>query len=50
MQKKPRCYLARKCPPKRSEGVDLLVIDEAAQVPDDPYRAVRPMLAVSNGG
>jgi hypothetical protein len=30
-------------------GVDLLVIDEAARVPDDLYRAVRPMLAVSNG-
>jgi hypothetical protein len=30
-------------------GVDLLIIDEAARVPDDLYRAVRPMLAVSNG-
>jgi hypothetical protein len=30
-------------------GVTLLVIDEAARVPDDLYRAVRPMLAVSNG-
>jgi Terminase large subunit, T4likevirus-type, N-terminal/Terminase RNaseH-like domain len=29
--------------------VDLLVIDEAARVPDDLYRAVRPMLAVSEG-
>jgi hypothetical protein len=29
--------------------VDLLVIDEAARVPDDLYRAVRPMLAVSRG-
>ena len=29
--------------------VSLLVIDEAARVPDDLYRAVRPMLAVSNG-
>src|SRR5262245_14904969 len=27
--------------------VNLLVIDEAARVPDDLYRAVRPMLAVS---
>jgi hypothetical protein len=27
----------------------LLVIDEAARVPDDLYRAVRPMLAVSRG-
>jgi len=30
-------------------GVRLLVIDEAARVPDDLYRAVRPMLAVSRG-
>src|SRR5262249_2031589 len=30
-------------------GVKLLVIDEAARVPDDLYRAVRPMLAVSRG-
>jgi hypothetical protein len=30
-------------------NVRLLVIDEAARVPDDVYRAVRPMLAVSNG-
>ena len=29
--------------------VSLLVIDEAARVPDDLYRAVRPMLAVCNG-
>jgi len=29
--------------------VSLLVIDEAARVPDDLYRAVRPMLATSNG-
>jgi hypothetical protein len=29
--------------------VRLLVIDEAARVPDDLYRAVRPMLAVSGG-
>jgi hypothetical protein len=29
--------------------VDMLVIDEAARVPDDLYRAVRPMLAVSGG-
>jgi hypothetical protein len=29
--------------------VGLLVIDEAARVPDDVYRAVRPMLAVSEG-
>lgn len=30
-------------------GVDLLAIDEAARVPGDLYRAVRPMLAVSRG-
>jgi hypothetical protein len=30
-------------------NVSLLVIDEAARVPDDLYRAVRPMLAVSDG-
>src|SRR6516164_7761883 len=29
--------------------VSLLVIDEAARVPDDLYRALRPMLAVSRG-
>jgi hypothetical protein len=29
--------------------VKLLIIDEASRVPDDLYRAVRPMLAVSNG-
>jgi hypothetical protein len=34
-----RCY----------SGVRLLVVDEASRVPDDLYRAVRPMLAVSNG-
>lgn len=30
-------------------GVTLLLVDEAARVPDDLYRAVRPMLAVSGG-
>ncbi|MGA7075641.1 MAG: hypothetical protein WBZ42_03715, partial [Halobacteriota archaeon] len=30
-------------------GVSLLVIDEAAQVNDDLYYSVRPMLAVSQG-
>jgi hypothetical protein len=34
-----RCY----------SGVTLLVIDEAARVSDELYRAVRPMLAVSRG-
>jgi hypothetical protein len=31
-------------------GVRLLVIDEAAQVGDDLYRAVRPMVGTSQGG
>src|SRR5262249_51549782 len=30
-------------------GARLLVIDEAARVPDELYRTVRPMLAVSRG-
>jgi hypothetical protein len=30
-------------------GVRLLVVDEASRVPDDLYRSVRPMLAVSKG-
>jgi hypothetical protein len=30
-------------------GVDLIIEDEAARVPDDLYRAIRPMLAVSGG-
>jgi len=30
-------------------GVNLLVVDEAARVPDELYAAVRPMLATSNG-
>src|SRR5262249_46209279 len=30
-------------------GVNLLLIDEAARVPDALYRSVRPMLAVSQG-
>lgn len=29
--------------------INLLIIDEAARVPDDLYRAVRPMLAISQG-
>jgi phage FluMu gp28-like protein len=32
-----------------NSGVDLLVVDEAARVPDELYYAVRPMLAVSAG-
>jgi hypothetical protein len=30
-------------------AVSLLLIDEAARVPDDTYKAVRPMLAVGSG-
>ncbi|HZZ80399.1 MAG TPA: phage terminase large subunit [Gemmataceae bacterium] len=30
-------------------GVHLLILDEASRVPDDLYRSVRPMLAVSQG-
>ncbi len=30
-------------------GVNLLILDEASRVPDDLYRSVRPMLAVSHG-
>jgi hypothetical protein len=30
-------------------NISLLLLDEAARVPDDIYRAVRPMLAVSGG-
>jgi len=30
-------------------NVSLMVIDEAARVPDDVYKALRPMLAVANG-
>jgi hypothetical protein len=43
------------CLPGREEtirsfsGVNLLILDEAARVPDDLYRSVRPMLAVSQG-
>jgi Terminase large subunit, T4likevirus-type, N-terminal len=33
----------------RGFSPNLLVIDEAARVPDDLYRSVRPMLAVSQG-
>jgi hypothetical protein len=43
------------CLPGREEtirsfgGVRLLVLDEAARIPDDLYRSVRPMLAASGG-
>jgi hypothetical protein len=31
------------------QGVSLLIIDEAARVPDDLYKSVRPMTATTNG-
>ena len=42
------------CLPGKEETVrcfspSLLIIDEASRVPDDLYRSVRPMLAVSKG-
>jgi hypothetical protein len=50
------CNLSRiVCVPCREDtirgyaAIDLLIIDEAARVPDDLYKAVRPMLAVSKG-
>lgn len=30
-------------------SVNLLIVDEAARVPDESYRAARPMMAVANG-
>ena len=30
-------------------AVSLMVVDEAARVPDDLYEAVKPMLAVTDG-
>jgi hypothetical protein len=43
------CLPCREDTIRGSSRVSLLVIDEAARVPDDVYRAVRPMLAVSDG-
>jgi hypothetical protein len=43
------CLPCREDTVRGYSGVTLLVIDEAARVPDDLYLAVRPMLAVSNG-
>jgi len=31
------------------QGVSLIILDEAARIPDDLYHSVRPMLAVSKG-
>jgi hypothetical protein len=46
------CIVSLPCQPDTIRGfanVHMLVIDEAARVPDDLYRTVRPMLAVSGG-
>jgi hypothetical protein len=43
------CLPAREETIRSFSGVNLLVIDEAARVPEDLYRSVRPMLAVSRG-
>ena len=40
---------AREATIRGFSSVSMLIIDEAARVPDPVYRAVRPMLAVSNG-
>ena len=40
---------AREANIRAFSAVNMLVIDEAARVPDIAYRAVRPMLAVSSG-
>src|SRR5207248_5957823 len=43
------CLPCREDTVRGYSNVSLLIIDEAARVPDDLYRAVRPMLAVSGG-
>jgi hypothetical protein len=43
------CLPGKEATVRAFSGVALLIIDEAARVPDDLYRAVRPMLAVSRG-
>ncbi len=44
------CLPGREDTVRSFSAVALLVIDEAARVPDDLYRSVRPMLAVSENG
>src|ERR1700687_2280767 len=46
---RPGCLAAREETIRGFSGPRVLLIDEAARVPDDLYRAVRPMLAVSRG-
>lgn len=43
------CLPGREATIRSFGGVRLLVLDEAARIPDDLYRSVRPMLAVSQG-
>jgi hypothetical protein len=43
------CLPGREDTVRSFSGVALLVLDEAARIPDDLYRSVRPMLAVSRG-
>jgi hypothetical protein len=43
------CLPVREGTIRSFSGVNLLVLDEAARIPDDLYRSVRPMLAVSQG-
>jgi Terminase RNaseH-like domain/Terminase large subunit, T4likevirus-type, N-terminal len=43
------CLPGREGTIRSFSGVNLLVLDEAARIPDDLYRSVRPMLAVSRG-
>jgi hypothetical protein len=43
------CLPGREGTVRSFSGVTLLVLDEAARVPDELYRSVRPMLAVSRG-
>src|SRR5262249_35020472 len=43
------CLPGREATVRSFSGVSLLVIDEAARVPDNLYGSVRPMLAVSQG-
>jgi hypothetical protein len=43
------CFPCREDTIRGFANVSLLIIDEAARVPDHIYRAVRPMLAVSGG-
>jgi hypothetical protein len=43
------CLPGREATVRAFGGVNLLVLDEAARVPDALYRSVRPMLAISGG-